>query len=87
MEIYLAIAASFVVAVLAVMMWTYTSIKKHEIQFGSIEKINELEAELKRQAGIVNRLDEEGLDEVLKKADLIAGRLKEAQISGLLARR
>lgn len=86
MEILAVSISSSVCFLLAVIAWVYVRIQQHKIQFHNPKEIEELRAELKRQADIVNRLDEDGLDHIKKKADEIAGQLRDISVSRTFGR-
>ena len=86
MEIVAICAATSVISLLMIFAWVYVRIEQHKIQYHNPKRIEELELELKRQASIVNKLDEEGLDIVQKKATEIAGHLKDINVSRMLGR-
>ena len=85
MEITIVVAATLV-AILAIAAWVYVRIKQHKIQYHNPAEIQELRDELKRQAAIVNKLDAEGLEHVKKRADEIAGQLRDIQVGRVLGR-
>ena len=57
------------------------------MEHGNPKRLEKLEEELKRQAAIVNKLDSEGLEHVSKRADEIAGRLRDLAVGNITRRR
>ncbi len=84
MEIVLLTALIAILGLLAIAAWVHVRIEQHKIQYGMPERMDKLEAELKRQAEIVNRLDQEGLEHVKRKADEIAGQLRDISLGQAL---
>jgi len=80
MEIVALSAAVTICFLLTVVAWVYVRIEQHKIQYHNPKEIQELRSELERQAAIVNRLDSEGLEIVKKRADEIAGQLRDIQV-------
>lgn len=86
MEIVAISAAATVCFLLAVVAWVYVRIEQHKIQYHNPKEIQELRAELERQADIVNRLDAEGLEYIKKKSDEIAGQLRDISVGRAFGR-
>ena len=76
-----------ILGVLAISGWVYVRIAQSKMEHGNPKRIEELEEELKRQAAIVNKLDSEGLEHVSKRADEIAGRLRDLAVGNITRRR
>lgn len=68
-------------------IWHYTRVKQAEIQYGSQKRIDALEEETKRLANIVNRMDEEALEQLVKTTEAIRGQLKDVTVGNMLRRR
>lgn len=77
------ISGTILFCVLAII---WGSIQLYKIRYHNPKEIQELRAELERQAAIVNRLDAEGLDYIKKKSDEIAGQLRDITVSRALGR-
>lgn len=86
MEIVALSAAGTISFLAALFAWTYVRLEQHKIQYHNPKEIQELRAELERQAAIVNRLDAEGLEYIKKKSDEIAGQLRDITVSRALGR-
>jgi len=76
-----------ILGVLAISGWVYVRIAQAKMEHGSPKRFEKLEEELKRQAAIVNKLDSEGLEHVSKRADEIAGRLRDLAVGNITRRR
>lgn len=86
MEIVGISAALAILGLLSIAAWVYVRVEQYKIRFENPKRIEKLEEELKRQANIVNRLDEAGLEHVMKRSDEIAGKLKDIAVGNMLRR-